>query len=40
MLHVHIHNAYYMVALVYHNLHLFYESAMQYLLEIPCSMRM
>lgn len=40
MLHIYIHNTYYMVALVYHNLDLFYESAMQYLLKTPSSMQM
>jgi hypothetical protein len=37
MLHIYIHNAYYMVAVVYHTLDLFYMSAMQYTLEIPSS---
>lgn len=36
MLHIHIHNAYYMVALVYYNLDLIYESV----IKTPSSMRM
>lgn len=30
-----MHNAYYVVAVVYHTLDSFYESAMQYLLKYP-----